>query len=140
MTVRVLPENCSNKTYEWDSSDESVAVVIYDHGLEKIHAKRVNENGCVLTCRTVEGECSATCTVKVKSTLDRETHAWLSIAAISFVFTLIAGIFNLGPICSLLAVAGALIGGAIAIFKNRNDISWAILLMAASVVLTWLLW
>ncbi|MCU6756211.1 Bacterial Ig-like domain (group 2) [uncultured Eubacterium sp.] len=140
VTVRVLPENCSNKTYEWDSSDESVAVVIYDHGLEKIHAKRVNENGCVLTCRTVEGECSATCTVKVKSTLDRETHAWLSIAAISFVFTFIAGIFNLGPICSLLAVAGALIGGAIAIFKNRNDISWAILLMAASVVLTWLLW
>ena len=140
VTVKVLPENCSNKAYEWDSSDESVAIVIYDHGLEKIHAKRVNENGCVLTCRTVEGECSATCTVKVKSTLDRETHAWLSIAAISFVFTLIAGIFNLGPICSLLAVAGALIGGAVAIFKNKSDISWAIMLMAASAVLTWLFW
>ena len=61
ISANVLPQYASNKTLEWTSSDEEIAVVD-----NKGHVTAKNMGTCVITASTTDGSgISATCTVTV---------------------------------------------------------------------------
>lgn len=131
--VTVVPNNAYDKSYAWKSSDNSIAVVErLDDGKQVVRATGIGE--CVLTCVAKEGGCTATCTVKVESTFKKREniHTFLNYETIAAVASFVCAIlgFELGVI---IAAAATFLFGIIAIGKNKKDIVWAIVFMAASV-------
>lgn len=134
--VRVEPENCFDPGYEWSSSDERVAVISKrDSGEEFIETRQVRAD-CVLTCTARRGTGVATCKVHVKSTFDDQEHqhTFLSITAVCAVISMICSIFEVAVISCIAAVV-TLVLGIVAIRKNRKDVFWSVLLMAAALAL-----
>lgn len=71
ISVSVEPNNCFDSSYEWKSSDKSVAIVDkLDDGQTVIRATGIGN--CTLTCVAKEGGCSTTCNVLVESTFKKE--------------------------------------------------------------------
>ena len=69
LTATVMPENTTNATVNWTSSDESIATVD-ENGMVTIHSK----GECIITATTTDGtQLSATCTI---SALDGITEIW----------------------------------------------------------------
>ncbi len=69
LIATVMPENTTNATVAWTSSDESIATVD-ENGMVTIHSK----GECIITATTTDGtQLSATCTI---SALDGITEIW----------------------------------------------------------------
>ena len=66
LTATVIPENATNKKVTWSSSNEVIAIVNEDG---TITAKAVGE--VVITVKTDDGSHTASCTVKVKATVEQ---------------------------------------------------------------------
>lgn len=135
MSVSVLPSNAFDTTYEWKTSDKFVAIVdTLDDGSQIVRATGIGD--CVLTCVAKEGECTATCSVKVESTFKKSEnlHTFLSYTAIAAVACLVCAIISL-KMGVIVAAAVTVFMGIIAIVKNKKDIIWAIVLIAFAVFL-----
>ena len=66
ITPKILPEDATDKTLEWSSSDERVATVD-DSGLVTV----LSEGSCVITARTTDGsDLSAECLISFTTGLD----------------------------------------------------------------------
>ena len=72
----------------------------------------------------------------MKSTFDDQEHqhTFLSITAVCAVISMICSIFEVAVISCIAAVA-TLVLGIVAIRKNRKDVFWSVLLMAAALAL-----
>ena len=66
LVATVIPENATNKKVTWSSSNEVIAIVNEDG---TITAKAVGE--VVITVKTEDGPHTASCTVKVKATVEQ---------------------------------------------------------------------
>ena len=66
LTATVIPENATNKKVKWSSSNDGIAIVNEDG---TITAKAVGE--VVITVKTDNGSYTASCTVKVKATVEQ---------------------------------------------------------------------
>ena len=69
LIATVLPENATNKKVTWSSSNEVIAIVNEDG---TITAKAAGE--VVITVKTDDGSHTASCTVKVKATVEQLIH------------------------------------------------------------------
>ena len=65
LAATVIPENATNKKVTWSSSNEVIAIVNEDG---TITAKAAGE--VVITVKTDDGSHTASCTVKVKATVE----------------------------------------------------------------------
>lgn len=135
VTVSVSPSNAFDATYEWQSSDKSVAVVdILDDGNQVVRAMGVGD--CVLTCIAKEGGCAATCSVRVESTFKKaeNLHTFLRYTTISTIACLVCVVLSV-KIGAIVAAGITVLSGITAIGKNKNDLVWAVVLIALSVFL-----
>ena len=135
MNVSVSPSNAFDASYEWQSSDKSVAIVdTLDDGSQIVRATGIGD--CVLTCVAKEGGCTATCSVKVESTFKKREnlHTFLSYTAIAAVACLVCTIisFKIGVI---VAAGATVLMGITAIGRNKKDIIWAVVLIVFAVFL-----
>lgn len=135
ISVSIEPLNCFDSTYEWKSSDKSVAVVEkQDDGKTIIRATGIGN--CTLTCVAKEGGCSTTCNVVVESTFKKRenAHGMLSLTAVLAIACLFLSAlevtFAVVPVAIVTCVVGVL-----AILKNKADRFWAFILMAAAVLI-----
>lgn len=133
ISVSVEPNNCFDSSYEWKSSDKSVAIVDkLDDGQTVIRATGIGN--CTLTCVAKEGGCSTTCNVLVESTFKKRenAHGMLSLTAILAVLCIFCAV--LSPVfCVPLAIAT--VGcGVLAIARNRGDRFWAFILMVVAIL------
>ena len=133
--VCVEPENCYSKDYEWESSDENVAVIERSDGKEMIQAKGIGT--CTLTCKARRGSCYATCDVQVESTFkNREKkHKYLAATAVMMVAALLCMGFSF-PVGAAVSAGGTIIFGIAAIKNNKNDGFWAVVLIMVSMAAT----
>ena len=135
IAVSVAPQNCFDASYEWKTSDKTVAIIDKDDaGKSVIRAIGIGE--CVLTCFAVEGECSALCNVKVESTFKKREnqHKALSLTAVLAVVAIFCAALSF-PIGTVAAAVGTVVAGITAIGINKSDRFWAFLLMAISVLI-----
>lgn len=133
ISVSVSPQNCFDASYEWKSSDKAVAIIDRDDaGKSVIRATGIGE--CVLTCEAVEGDCVASCSVKVESTFKKREnqHKALSLTAVLAVVAMFCAALSF-PIGVFAAAVGTVVLGIIAIGKNKADRFWAFILMAIAV-------
>lgn len=135
MVVTVSPNNAFDSTYEWQTSNKSVAIVDkLDDGSQVVRATGIGD--CVLTCVAKEGECTARCSVKVESTFKKREnqHSFLSYTAIATVACLVCTVisFNIG---ALVAAALTAFLGVTAIGKNKKDLIWSVVLIIFAVFL-----
>ena len=132
--AKVAPANCFNSNYEWKSSDKSVAVVDkLDDGTEVIRATGIGE--CIISCVAVEGNCQTRCKVTVESTFKKREniHSMLSVTAVCMVVALFCTAFNFKMGTTTAAIATSVFG-VMAIFKNKADRLWAVILIVVTVV------
>lgn len=135
VSVSVAPARCFDSSYEWKSSDRQVAIVDkLDDGTSVIRAIGIGD--CVLTCTALAGGCSVSCSVKVESTFKKREnlHGMLSATLVCLVAALFCAVFFPAPV-TLVAVAATVFCGMVAIGRNKADKAWAILLMAAAVLI-----
>ena len=133
--VFASPSNCFNAEHEWKTSDKNVAIVEkIDDGSEIVRATGIGT--CILTCKAVEGDCQASCNVKVESTFKKREniHTWLSFTAVcTIVVMFCVGLsFAFGAI---IAAVATIVCGVTAIGKNKSDRFWAFLLMLISIII-----
>lgn len=135
MKVSVSPSNAFDSSYEWQSSDKSVAIVdTMDDGSQIVRATGIGD--CVLTCVATEGGCTATCTVKVESTFKKREnlHTFLSYTAIATVACLVCTIISF-KIGAIVAAGATVLMGITAIGRNKKDLIWAVVLIVFAVFL-----
>ncbi len=135
ISVRIAPDNCFDPSYEWISSDKSVAVVEKQaDGNTVIRATGIGT--CTLTCTAKEGGCSTGCTVTVESTFKKRenSHGMLSLTAILAVAAVFCAVFGVSAVVVIVAIATT-ICGVIAMVKNKSDRFWAFLLAAIAIFL-----
>ena len=133
ISVSVEPKNCFDSSYEWKSSDKSVAVVEkLDDGQSVIRATGIGN--CTLTCVAKEGGCSTTCNVLVESTFKKRenAHGILSLTAILAVACIFCA--ALSPVLCVPVAIATVVCGVLATIRNKGDRFWAFLLMAMSVI------
>lgn len=133
ISVSVEPKNCFDSSYEWKSSDKSVAVVEkLDDGQSVIRATGIGN--CTLTCVAKEGGCSTTCNVLVESTFKKRenAHGMLSLTAILAVACIFCA--ALSPVLCVPVSIATVVCGVLATIRNKGDRFWAFLLMAMSVI------
>lgn len=130
--VTVSPANCYDGTYTWSSSNPNV-MVIDDNNNGII--KGIGE--CTLTCKANASPCSDTCTVRIKSTLDRGENPWLSYTAVGLVITIITLFFSYPYLTLVVGVATAALG-IISMIKKKRDLFWsAVLIIIAAGLVFW---
>lgn len=135
MNVSVSPSNAFDASYEWQSSDKSVAIVdTLDDGSQIVRATGIGD--CVLTCVAKEGGCTATCSVKVESTFKKREnlHTFLSYTAIATVACLVCTIISF-KIGAIVAAGATVLMGITAIGRNKKDLIWAVVLIVFAVFL-----
>lgn len=135
MSVTVAPSNAFDQSYEWQSSNKTVAIIDkLDDGSQVVRATGIGE--CVLTCVAKEGGCSATCSVKVESTFKKREnlHTFLSYTAIAAVACLVCAVISF-KIGVFVAAGATVLAGITAIGKNKKDLLWSVVLMAFAVFL-----
>lgn len=133
ISVLVEPNNCFDSSYEWKSSDKSVAIVDkLDDGQTVIRATGIGN--CTLTCIAKEGGCSTTCNVLVESTFKKRenAHGMLSLTAILAVACIFCA--ALSPVLCVPVAIATVVCGVLAIARNKGDRFWAFILMAAAVL------
>lgn len=133
--VFVEPENCFDSSYEWKTSDKTVAVVEKkDDGTSTIRATGIGE--CILTCEANEGECTATINVCVESTFKKRenAHGMLSLTAVLAIACVFCSALSLTVAVFPVAVA-TIVSGVLAIAKNKADRFWAFILMAVVAII-----
>lgn len=134
ISVSVEPKNCYDSSYEWKSSDKSVAIVDkLDDGQTVIRATGIGN--CTLTCVAKEGVCSTTCDVLVESTFKKRenAHKMLSLTAVLTVACIFCAALSASFLCVPVAIA-TVVCGILAIGRNKSDRFWAFILMAAAVL------
>lgn len=134
INAHVEPRNAYNNTFEWKTSDKSVAVVEkLDDETEVIKATGIGE--CVITCVAIEGNCNASCKVLVESTFKKReyVHTMLSVTAMCMVVAMFCTAFSF-KVGTVPAAIATVIFGIMAFLKNKSDRFWAILLIVISVV------
>ncbi len=133
--VSVSPANAFDSSYEWQTSNKSVAIIDkLDDGSQIIRATGIGE--CVLTCVAKEGNCSATCSAKVESTFKRQEniHTFLSYTAIAAVACLVFAVLSI-KIGVLISAGVTVLAGITAIGKNKKDFLWSVVLIGFSAFL-----
>lgn len=133
--VTVVPSNCYDSTYEWKTSDKTVAMVDkLDDGSTVIRATGIGN--CVLTCIAKDGGCSATCSVNDEATFKKREnmHGMLSVSFICAVVELFCASsgFFYGVIGAAVAT---ILFGLLAIVRNKSDVLWAFLIMTAAILI-----
>ena len=132
----VFPPNAFDSSYEWQTSNKSVAIIDrLDDGSQTIRATGIGE--CVITCVAKEGNCSATCFVTVESTFKRpeNMHTFLSYTVIAAVACLVLSVLSIKP-GVMISAALTVIAGIAAIWKNKKDFLWAVVLIGFSAFLS----
>ena len=135
ISVSYEPSNCFDASYEWKTSDKSVAIVeTMDDGSTIIRATGIGE--CVLTCEAKEGNCSTNCKVRVDSTFKQQEnkHSLMSIGVVCLIASVILRVFALPFVAVVAAIAGG-VCGVLSILQNKRDIIGAIILIIVAVVL-----
>ena len=133
ISVLVEPNNCFDSSYEWKSSDKSVAIVDkLDDGQTVIRATGIGN--CTLTCIAKEGGCSTTCNVLVESTFKKRenAHGMLSLTAMLAVACIFCA--ALSPVLCVPVAIATVVCGVLAIARNKGDRFWAFILMAVAVL------
>ena len=135
MKISVSPSNAFDTTCEWQSSDKSVAIIdTLDDGSQIVRATGIGN--CILTCTAKEGNCAATCIVKVESTFKKREnlHTFLSYTVIAAVACLVCTMISL-KIGAVIAAVATVLMGVVAIGKNKKDLFWAVILMVFALFL-----
>lgn len=135
ISVSIEPTNCFDPTYEWKTSDKSVAVVEkQDDGKTVIRATGIGN--CTLTCVAKEGGCSTSCNVMVESTFKKRenAHGMLSLTAILAIACLFLSALEVTIAVVPVAIATCVVG-VLAIMRNKADRFWSFILMAAAVLI-----
>ena len=133
ISVLVEPNNCFDSSYEWKSSDKSVAIVDkLDDGQTVIRATGIGN--CTLTCIAKEGGCSTTCNILVESTFKKRenAHGMLSLTAMLAVACIFCA--ALSPVLCVPVAIATVVCGVLAIARNKGDRFWAFILMAVAVL------
>ena len=133
--VVVEPERCFDSSYEWKTSDKSVAVVErQDDGTSLIRATGIGN--CILTCEATEGGRSATVNVNVESTFKKRenVHTMLSLTAVLTIACVFCAALSVPVVILPLSVA-TVVCGVLAIIKNKADRFWSFILMAVAVLI-----
>lgn len=135
ISVTIEPNNCFDSSYEWKTSDTTVAVVEKQNDDNTI-IRATGIGKCTLTCVATEGGCSTSCEVSVESTFKKRenAHSVLSITVVLTVATIFCAAFGATIAVLPLAIATA-VCGFLAIAKNKSDRFWAFVLVAVSVLL-----
>ena len=128
--VQIYPDNCFDKTFTVECSDNNVARVEFTpDGVPNIIATGIGS--CDIVFKTAVKNVYEMCHVTVSSKMLEESpsHTWLGVTFGAFLMTLLSG-----GLFALAGVAATVFCGLATSKNNRNDASWAMLLMGLSVV------
>lgn len=134
ISVSIEPSNCFDSSYEWKSSDKTVAIVEkQDDGNTVIRATGIGK--CTLTCVAKEGGCSTSCNVSVESTFKKRenAHGMLSLTALLSVACIFCAALEVYFVILPVAIATC-VCGVLAIIKNKSDRFWSFILMVVAVL------
>lgn len=131
--IDIQPRDCYDDSWQWSSTDSSVAVLSEDKNYPEIVANGIGK--CIITVRAEGGAVLDNCSVTVESTFYRKENKHTALSA-SLVFTILAVIAMAawapaGAVVSLLSVVFAVK----AIKRNPKDKGYGILFIVISVIL-----